>query len=73
MTSYLVTCDYCQTEAELAAPGRFCGPRHRSYWHRDRLIAQRHRLAIEAESALQSGDLRKLEQVARRAVSLLAA
>lgn len=72
MTRYIVTCDYCQTEADLAQPGRFCSPRHRSYWHRDRLLAQRQRLAAEADAALRSGDVLKLEHVARETARLLA-
>lgn len=70
MTRYIVTCDYCQAEANLAQPGRFCSPRHRSYWHRDRLLAQR--LAAEADAALRSGDVLKLEHVARETARLLA-
>ncbi|WP_136024851.1 hypothetical protein [Microbacterium sp. K27] len=72
MTRYLVTCDYCHRDTELAKPGRFCSPRHRSYWHRDRLTFQRQSLAAEADDALRSGDVLKLERVARATVSLLA-
>lgn len=71
MTRYFVKCDFCQTDTELSKPGRFCSPRHRSYWHRDQLIAQRKCLAVEADAALRSGDVLKLEHVARATVSLL--
>lgn len=71
MSRYEVSCDYCHAKTELAKPGRFCSSRHRSYWHRDRIVAQRQRLAAEADAALRSGDVLKLEQVARETARLL--
>lgn len=74
MTSYLVECAYCGDAAELATPwGRFCSPKHRTYFHRDALIAQRKRLAADAEAALASGDIAELERIARSTADLLKA
>lgn len=72
MARYLITCDYCNADAELALPGRYCSARHRLYAHRAALKSQRQRLAAQAEDALQSRDVRKLELVAQSAVNLLA-
>jgi hypothetical protein len=68
----VIHCAQCAKVAELAREGRFCSTACRVRYHRARLVAQRQRLQAEAETAITSGDVARLEDVARRAVSLLA-
>ncbi|MGM7671917.1 hypothetical protein [Microbacterium sp. A93] len=72
----------CET-CGAPSTSRFCTEAHRlKEWrarqahHReltDKLLAQRRRLAREADAALADGSIDKLTAVARRAASLLAA
>lgn len=71
MSHIVIECAQCAKVAELAREGRFCSTACRVRNHRAHLVAQRERLQAEAEAAITSGDLDRLEDVARRAVSLL--
>lgn len=71
--SYIVKCDQCAQVTELTRPqGRFCSTSCRARYHRATLLSQRQGLVAEADAAVRSGDVLKLEQVARATVSLLA-
>lgn len=72
MSHIIIECAQCAKVAELSRQGRFCTTACRVRYHRARLAAQRQRLQAEAEAAIVSGNMARLEDVARRAVSLLA-
>ncbi len=74
MASLTLLCAQCERRFLAAhATANTCSVACRNRLYRARLLAQRQRLAAEADAALRSGDVLKLEQVARATVSLLAA
>lgn len=74
MAIHTLLCAQCERAFQAASPTAVtCSVSCRNKLYRARLIAQRQRLAAEANAALLAGDVRKLEQVARATISLLAA
>lgn len=74
MPSLTLLCAHCGCRFAAAHPAaRTCSVSCRNKLYRARLLAQRQRLAAEAQAALGSGDMLKLEQVARATARLLAA
>lgn len=74
MTTHLVRCAQCERDFFAAhATASTCSVSCRNKRYRARLVAQRRRLQAEAEAALRTGDVARLEAVARRTADLLAA
>jgi len=70
--TYSAHCAACDRPFTAAHPrATTCGDNCRAKLHRARLLAQRARLAAEAERALKSGDVSALEAVARAVVARL--
>ena len=70
--AYNLACARCGRTFLASHPSaRTCSDACRAALYRERLTAQRQRLAAEAAAALRSGDATALELVARRAAELL--
>lgn len=72
--AYFLRCASCgESFSAASAAALTCSVACRNRKYRDALIAQRRRLAEQAEQALASGDVAALELVAMTAARILAA